>query len=132
MIVNSVRVDEWYDCCNIDPIYKDTVDIWGEDLCDMSPEAESAIMIAFAATFVLALFSFKCIIWYKKMKDEQYLYYENIKLQKRIKYRQNEKDAEANAQLNEKLWGKSGQEKDFITREFLMNRIAKQEQDKNK
>ena len=110
------------------------VDIWGDDLCDMSPEAELAIMIAFVATFVLALCSFKCIIWYKKMKDvqknNQHLYCENIKLKKRIKYRKDEQDAEANAQLHEKLQGKSGQEKDFIAREFLMNRIAKQEQEK--
>ena len=63
-------------------------------------------------------------------KHNQHLYSENERLQKRMKYRKDEKDAEASAQLHDKLRGKSVQEKDFITREFLMDHVTKQRQDK--
>ena len=63
-------------------------------------------------------------------KHNQHLYSQNERLQKRVKYRKDEKDAEASVQLHEKLWGKSVQEKDFITREFLMDHVTKQRQDK--
>ena len=47
-----------------DLIYKRTAHVYGNNLCDMSPEAEIAVLISVFAAVVIVLSSFKCIVFF--------------------------------------------------------------------
>ena len=63
------------------------------------------------------------------MHDE-HMFQVNVRSRKRVKYRQNKKDAVENAEFQAMLLGKTNQEQDIIRRQYRQNYHAKQNQDK--